>query len=164
MKLSTMVEETLTTEEIEVIEEKKKCKKKKAIVPMMEEGMVKCDTEGCDAEYEQSLPTCPKCGEANKNVPVDESTTENEEAVKIAIEETNYLADLAGIHYTPAPAPTIAEEVEVKTDETPVVEEVETETEVETEVVTESNDGLLETPATADETTELEWLKSLASN
>ena len=122
--------------------------------------MIKCDAEGCDAEYENSLEACPECGKKHETTPVDESKVEEETQEKIAIEETNYLADLAGIHYTPAP--TIEETV--KTEETPVVEEVETPTDVKSEVVTESNDGLMEEPATADETAELEWLKSLASN
>ena len=55
MKLSTMVEENITSEEIEVIEEKKKCKKKL----LMEEGMKYCAK--CGAEYAEELEACPKC-------------------------------------------------------------------------------------------------------
>ncbi len=110
MKLSKMVEETLTTEEIEVIEEKK-CNKKKILT---EEGMVNCGD--CGTEYTSEKSECPQCGSTKTIKAVEEAT----ECGKVN------------------------ESTEV--------------------VVTESNDVLLEEPATADDTTELEWLKSLASN
>ena len=56
MKLSKMVEENITSEEVKIIEEKKKCKKKKAL---MEEGMKYCAK--CGAEYDEALEACPAC-------------------------------------------------------------------------------------------------------
>jgi len=57
MKLSKMVEENITSEEIEIIEEKKKCNKKKKL--LVEEGMKYCSK--CGTEYSEELEACPSC-------------------------------------------------------------------------------------------------------
>jgi len=79
VKLSKMVEENITAEEAEIIEEK--CNKKKN-TPMMEDGMVNC--ADCGTEYSSEEEKCPTC-QSTKVMPKVKESAEVEDG-KVEVE------------------------------------------------------------------------------
>lgn len=136
MKLSKMVEENITSEEVEIIEEKKKCKKQKLL---MEEGMKYCAK--CGTEYDEALEACPKCEATetfSKCESIDLRIAKKEATLTAGVEdETALTTEITALkarkeaECTEEEAPAEAPVVEAKAEEVVVEEPVSESKEVE---------------------------------